>query len=172
MFTASCGYDKTTKHMNDQMRLAKRFREVILDGTWIANTNFRHQLETLDWRIANGTLANLNTIAALAQHVHYYIAGVNAVFQGGDLTISDKHSFSFPPIESQAQWEAFLDRLWKDAETFAVEVERMPMEQLDTYFVEEKYGTYLQNIESMIEHCYYHLGQVVLIRKALVAGLS
>ena len=34
-------------------------------------------------------------------------------------------------------------------------------------FVDEKYGTYLRNIDGMIEHAYYHLGQVVLIKKLL-----
>lgn len=34
--------------MSDQIILANRFREVILNGTWIANTNFKNELETLD----------------------------------------------------------------------------------------------------------------------------
>ncbi|MCB0491064.1 MAG: hypothetical protein KDC93_01485 [Cyclobacteriaceae bacterium] len=29
--------------------------------------------------------------------------------------------------------------------------------KLDAAFVDEKYGTYQQNIEGVIEHCYYHL---------------
>jgi len=36
---------------------------------------------------------------------------------------------------------------------------------LDSVFVDEKYGTYLRNIEGVIEHCYYHLGQISLIKK-------
>ena len=33
--------------MNRQTYLANRFREVILNGTWIANTNFKKELENL-----------------------------------------------------------------------------------------------------------------------------
>jgi hypothetical protein len=43
----------------------------------------------------------------------------------------------------------------------------MPEKKVLHVFVDEKYGTYLRNIEAMIEHSYYHLGQIVLIRKIL-----
>jgi len=38
--------------MNTPMKLANRFHEVMLNGTWIANTNFKNELENLDWKIA------------------------------------------------------------------------------------------------------------------------
>jgi predicted DNA-binding protein (UPF0278 family) len=68
--------------MNNAQQLANRFREVILNGTFIANTNFRHQLECTDWQLATRQVAQLNTIAVLAQHIHYYITGVLQVLQG------------------------------------------------------------------------------------------
>ena len=153
--------------MHASVLLANRFREVILDGTWIANTNFKDQLEQVDWRLAQRKVQDLNTIAVLAQHIHYYIKGVNQVFRGGDLEISDQYSFDFPPMNSEAQWKAFLETFWEDAHAFADQVEKMPDALLEETFVKEQYGTYLRNIEAMIEHCYYHLGQVVLIRKLL-----
>lgn len=149
--------------------LAKRFREVILNGTWIANTNFKDQLAGLDWKIATTPIQSLNTIAILAQHIHYYIDGMNAVFRGGTLDIKDKFSFDFAPITSQQQWDFFLERFWNDAAAFADMVEQMPDAKLKAVFTDEKYGTYQRNIDAMIEHSYYHLGQVVLIRK-MVAG--
>ncbi|WP_119789644.1 DUF1572 family protein [Flavobacterium anhuiense] len=153
--------------MKSTTEIANRFREVILNGTWIANTNFKDQLENLDWKIAVSPIQDLNTIAALAQHVHYYINGINQVFKGGTLDIKDQFSFDFPPIRSQEQWNNFLTKFWNDAETFASFVEQMPDENLDAVFVDAKYGTYKRNIEAMIEHSYYHLGQIVLIKKQL-----
>ncbi|HBT08481.1 MAG TPA: DUF1572 domain-containing protein, partial [Leeuwenhoekiella sp.] len=35
-------------------------------------------------------------------------------------------------------------------------------DQLDAIFVKEAYGSYKRNIEALIEHSYYHLGQIVL----------
>lgn len=151
--------------MKNTVEIANRFREVILNGTWIANTNFKDQLENLDWEIAVTPIQNLNTIAILAQHIHYYINGINQVFKGGTLDIKDKFSFDFPPIDSQEQWNNFLIKFWKDSEEFALLIEQMSDEKLNENFVEEKYGTYKRNIDAMIEHSYYHLGQIVLIKK-------
>jgi len=151
--------------MAQTQEIAKRFREVILNGTWIANTNYKDQLCDLDWKIAISKLGSLNSIAILAQHIHYYISGINNVFAGGNLEIKDKFSFDFPSITSQKQWEDFLHKFWTDSENFASHVEQLPDEKLKEVFVEDKYGTFQRNIEAMIEHSYYHLGQIVLIKK-------
>jgi hypothetical protein len=149
--------------------LVKRFREVILDGTWIANTNYKHQLTGLDWQLANTSITGLNSIALLAQHIHYYIKGINNVLKGRSLDISDKFSFEFLPISSQTEWENFLGGFWNDAEEFASLIEQMGEEKLNVVFVDERYGTYLRNIDGMIEHSYYHLGQIVIIKKMLLS---
>src|SRR5699024_330909 len=121
----------------------------------------KHQLSGLNLQTAVTKIESLNTISLLAQHIHYYIKGVKNVFTGGPLEIRDKFSFDFPPIQSHADWEKFLDIFFRDAEEFAMLVEQMPEEKLSAFFVEEKYGTYQRNIEAMIEHSYYHLGQIV-----------
>jgi hypothetical protein len=156
--------------MKRTIELAKRFREVILNGTWVANTNYKHQLTDLNWKTATSKVNSLNTIAVLAQHIHYYINGIKNVFTGGSLNIKDKYSFDFLPIQSQSEWENFLTRFWKDAEEFASLIEQMPEERLNEVFVDEKYGTYGRNIDGMIEHSYYHLGQIVLLKKIVVNG--
>lgn len=153
--------------MSKSHQLAKRFREVILDGTWVANTNYKDQLTGLDWKTAITHFDRLNSIAVLAQHIHYYLKGVSQVLAGGTLDIRDQYSFDFPLIAAQAEWDAFLEQFWADAEVFATQVEALPEEQLDQPFVAEKYGTYLRNIDCMMEHGYYHLGQIVLIKKLL-----
>jgi hypothetical protein len=153
--------------MKSTTEIASRFREVILNGTWIANTNYKDQLQNLDWKIAVTPIQNLNTIALLAQHIHYYIDGINNVFKGGTLDIKDKFSFDFSPINSQQEWENFLIKFWNDTEEFAFLVEQITDEKLDENFVDIKYGSYRRNIEAMIEHSYYHLGQIVLIKKLL-----
>lgn len=151
--------------MSTGNQLATRLREVIQNGTWIANTNYKHELQNSSYELANVQVGNLNSIAALAQHMHYYMFGVLQVFRGGKLEISDKFSFDFPPITSQKQWDEFLTRFWNDTEEIASLIEAMTDEELNTVFIDEKYGTTHRNIEGLIEHSYYHLGQVVLIKK-------
>lgn len=158
--------------MSSASQLAKRFREVLLDGFWIANTNFKDQLSGTTLEMATTKIGSLNTIAMLTFHIDYYIAGLINVFEGGDLEIRDKYSFDLPPIESQKQWEDLLNKLWRDAEKFAALLEQIPDSKMNEAFVDEKYGSYLRNIDGMIEHCYYHLGQIVLIKKLLANNLS
>jgi hypothetical protein len=145
-------------------QIAKQFREVVLNGTWVA-TNFKAQLTNINWEQATTKVDTLNTIATLTYHIDYYIAGLIQVFQGGSLDIRDKYSFDAPPITSQKDWEDRLQTLWNDAETFANLIENLTDEALMQDFVEEKYGNNYINIQAMIEHCYYHLGQIVLIKK-------
>lgn len=154
--------------MNHAPLLAARFREVFLNGTWIANTNYRQELEGLDWRVATHQVGSRNTIAVLAQHIHYYVDGILNVFRGGKLEISDKFSFDFEPISSQQQWGDFLQRFFTNAEAFALAVEQLDNTKLAHDFEDARYGSYLRNMDGMMEHAYYHLGQIVLLKKIIL----
>lgn len=153
--------------MEKPTTLASRFREALLEGVWIANTNYKDQLSAVDWKQATTKIKTLNTIASLTFHIHYYIKGLIDVLEGKPLSIQDQYSFDVPPVETPKAWAAMKNSLWVDAERFASLIEQLPAQRLEEVFVDEKYGTYRRNIEGMIEHCYYHLGQVVLIRKLL-----
>lgn len=158
--------------MNPPTILANRFREVLLNGTFIANTNVKEQLNGSSIELANFKWGELNTIALLAQHLHYYIKAVMQVFKGGALEAHDKESFNFRPMSTQAQWDEFLNLFFEDAACFAHLVEQLPEAMLDDVFVKEKYGTYRRNIDAMIEHCYYHFGQIVLLKKIFAQSKS
>lgn len=147
---------------------ALRFKEIILNGTWIANTNYKDQLATISWEIAVSKIGSLNTIADLTFHINYYISGVLNVFEGGPLEIKDIYSFNSAPIKSEKDWKLLLNDLWKNSEKLANLIEKLPNDKLKEVFVDKKYGTYQRNIEGLIEHSYYHLGQISLIKKILL----
>jgi hypothetical protein len=158
-------YQHRQSIMESATQLAQRFREVTLNGKWIANTNFQDQLGQVDFGQAIRQIGSLNSIAQLTFHVNYYIAGVLQYFNGDELAIRDKFSFDMPEINSPQEWTDLVQEFSSNAEQFAQAVEKMPAERLEEAFVNEKYGSLRRNIEGMIEHCYYHLGQVSLIRK-------
>ncbi len=153
--------------MKRSLVIANRFREVLLNGHWIANTNYKEQLSSVSWNQATQKVGSINTIAALTFHINYYLEGLLQVFNGGSLEISDKYSFDLPQIESETDWNKLVNGFLSNAEKFASEVEKFTDSMLDKPFVDEKYGTYLRNIEGVIEHSYYHLGQISLIRKMI-----
>lgn len=145
--------------------LSKRIREVLSNGKWIANTNFKDQILSLSWKQAIQKVDDLNSIAMLTFHVNYYMAGILNVLNGGELEIKDKYSFELPEIKSEKDWEIMVSEFMKNAEEFADKIEQLDESILDKPFDEEKYGSYLRNIEGFIEHCYYHLGQISLLKK-------
>ena len=154
--------------MTRSLYMANRLREVLLNGHWIANTNYKEQVLSINWEQATQKVGSLNTVAALTFHINYYLAGLLKVLDGGNLDISDKYSFDLPKIESETDWAQLVNSFLGNSEKFAAQVELLTDGRLDQPFVDEKYGTYLRNIEGVIEHCYYHLGQVSLIRKMIM----
>ena len=146
---------------------ANRLREVLLNGTFIANTNFKDQITKVSWQDSIKKFYNLNTIAVLTFHINYYLAGLIGAFRTGKLEIRDIYSFDMLPIKSEADWMNLVETFLTNAEEFCLEIESLPSERLDEIFIDPKYGSFLRNIEAMIEHSYYHLGQIVLIRKLI-----
>src|SRR5690606_21444666 len=109
-------------------------------------------IENITWKQATQKIGTLNTIVALTFHINYYLAGILNVFKGGDLLIQDQYSFDMQPIESESDWKKLMDEFLVNSEAFIKEVANMPDHKLDEIFVDEKYGTYLRNIEGVIEH--------------------
>ncbi|MGE8430924.1 MAG: DinB family protein, partial [Sphingobacterium sp.] len=120
------------------------------------------------WEQAIFKISNLNSIAALTYHINYYLEGLLTAFKYGKLEISDKYSFDIPTIVSKADWDALVDRLLKNAKLFCDCIASLDENLFDQPFIDKKYGSYLRNIEGVIEHSYYHLGQISLIRKLIL----
>jgi hypothetical protein len=153
--------------MSRNLILADRLREVLLNGRWIANTNFKEQLLSVDWQQATQKTGNLNTIASLTYHINYYLAGLLRAFETGKLDIRDQFSFDLPPIQSEPEWNKLVNDFLSNSVKFADSVEQMEDRVFDQPFIDEKYGTFQRNIEAVIEHSYYHLGQISLLRKMI-----
>ncbi len=73
-----------------------------------------------------------------------------------------------PPINSSSEWNKLVEEFLSNAEEFVMYVENIPESKFDEPFFDEKYGSYQRNIEGMIEHSYYHLGQISLIKKMIL----
>ena len=154
--------------MENPGQLANRFTEVILNGKWIANTNYKDQLSKVTWKQANRKIGSLNTIAVLSYHINYYVSGILHYFEEGTLDIQDKYSFDAPAITSGEDWDTLLKDMWANSERLAEHIDQLSEEKLEDTFIDEKYGSYRRNIEGLIEHAYYHLGQISLIQKMII----
>ncbi len=153
--------------MNLTAQIAKHFREVYFGGNW-TSSNLKDKLADVTWQQATTQVYSLNTIAMLVFHMNYYVSAVLKVLQGNPLDASDKYSFDYPPILSREDWEKLLNKTWTDAENFAIMIEQLPESKLWEDFSDGKYGNYYRNIQGIIEHNHYHLGQIALIKKILL----
>ena len=147
--------------------LASSLNEVLLDGKWVSGTNIKDEIIDLDWKIATKKISSLNSISDLTFHLDYYLVGVLNVFNGGELEIKDKFSFDYKPIDSQKNWEKLIAKFCIDAEKIISAVAFMNDKDLEKTFAKKEYGNYFRNITVMSEHCYYHLGQIKLIKKMI-----
>ncbi len=148
--------------------LANRFREVMLSGTWIANTNWQKELKDVNLDLAMKKIPNINRIYDLTFHGLYYIKGINHFFKSGQLDIKDSLSFPSSELLNDEEWQQLKDELMDQSELFAKSIEDLHESKLQEKFFDEKYGSYIRNIDGQIEHAYYHLGQVILLKKMLM----
>ena len=88
-------------------------------------------------------------------------------FKNGRLEISDNYSFDLPTVFNEADWANLVNDFLNNAEIFATHVEHMDKKFFDQPFIDEKYANYLRNIDGIIEHIYYHLGQISLKKKMM-----
>ncbi len=152
--------------MNLSTQIAKHFRDVHFGGNW-TSVNLKDTLSSLSWQQATTKIDSFNTIAVLTFHLNYFVSAVLKVLQGGSLDAHDKYSFDLPAITCQEEWDKLLNKTWDDAAQFATLVEQLPEHIFGEDLAEKKYGTYYSNLHGIIEHCHYHLGQMVILKKLL-----
>ena len=156
--------------MNLTGQIAKHIRDVHFGGNW-TSSNLKENLADLSWQQTITKVYSFNTIATLVYHINYFVIVCTKVLEGGPLDGNDKYSFDCPPIQSAEDWEELLDKTWRDAEKFACLVEMLPENKLVEDFSGNKYGNYYRNIQGIIEHIHYHLGQIVIIKRLLLLAI-
>lgn len=151
---------KTSEH------IAKHLREVYFGGTWTA-ASVKEKLSGVTWEMATTEAGSLHTIARLVFHINYYIRTAIAVLSDEPTHSADSVSFDCPPISSSEAWERLLDQTWREVEELAGQIERLPDSALNDWFVDEESGTMYRCLHGRIEHAYYHLGQISMLKSLL-----
>lgn len=154
--------------MNITQHMAKHFHDVHFGGNW-TTTNVYDILKDVTLSEALAHVESCNTIATLAFHINYFVLALNQVLRGEHLTANDTFSFSHPTFSSPQDWQNFLDKIFDDAREAVALIELLPENNIFEPFFDTKYGNYYRNINGIIEHTHYHLGQIVLIKKLLRA---
>jgi len=150
----------TTEH------ITKHLREFYTGDSW-TGANLKEQLAGVTWQQATTKVQDFNTIVVLVYHINYYVAATLQVLEGHPLDAQDKYSFNCPPITSQATWQQLVTKTFTDAENFMTLLEKVPDVTLWQDIADPKQGNYYRNIQGIVEHNYYHLGQITLLKKII-----
>jgi DinB superfamily len=152
--------------MNDiAQALARHIREIHFGNNW-SDSAMQEVIKDVTWQQAVATpIPSVHSIAVLVFHTNFYLNYVHKSIKEGVYKFDHNDSFKAPPIESETDWQALLKKSWEDAEAFAKMVEKLP-ENLNLYEVVPPFqNSFYKNIQGIIEHNHYHLGQIVLLKK-------
>ena len=133
---------------------------------WI-EVDFKQVLSDITLEEANAKIAPLNTIASIVYHLDYYVKIVLKRLNGEPEPSNQKNGFDIETLPSVESWNKLLNEFFDNAERMSAHVNLMNDDQLLHDFQEKKYGNNIFKIQGIIEHAYYHLGQIVLLKKFL-----
>lgn len=153
--------------MTTTQQISTQLIQFYAEENW-TGVNFKNTLSGITWQHAVTKVYDFNTIAALVFHINFYVVAILQVLEGEEITANDKFSFDVPDIHSEREWSQLLDKTYRDGQRLAGLISYLPEEQLKSIFTDNRHGTYYRNIHGVIEHAYYHLGQIVLIKKILL----
>jgi len=155
--------------MRHTERMAKHFKELHYGRSWTWS-NINEHLKDVTWQESITQVSDLNTIAVLTFHINFYVEAMLKVFDNKPFDSHDKFAFDVPDIHSKRDWGKVRDKLFREADRLEKILRTFPDKKLDAIFVEKKYGTYFRQFQGIIEHSFYHLGQIVILKKIIRAG--
>lgn len=150
--------------MKTTNEIAKHIRGAFFGPNWTFS-NVKDQLGDVSLEQACIRVDGLHTIAELTYHIFYFVQVQLRVLEGGPLEGSDKLSFDVPRFRTESEWNTFVDDALKAAERHADLVEKADVSFLEEICVDPKYGTWWANLIGLVEHTYYHLGQIAIIKR-------
>jgi len=151
-------------------QLGKFLLNAYLGKNWV-DVNFKDVLADITLKEANTRIAPLNTIAGIVYHLDYYVTIVLKRLKGDMINSGPNNGFDIETLPSVQNWRELQEGLYKRAERFAAYVSLMDERRLTENFLNPVYGQNIYNIQGIIEHAYYHLGQIVLLKKMIRSGL-
>ena len=151
---------------NFKSNIAKHFHEVYFGGNWTA-ASFIDAIDDVNYEEATKSIGDLNSIATLSYHIHYYVRTVLHFLEGNEFNSSDKESFIVTGIDNESEWNSFKTSVKLEGERFSIMLDKQPLSRLNEFFIKEEYGSIYRNYHGIIEHTHYHLGQINILKKLI-----
>ncbi|MBN9296380.1 MAG: hypothetical protein J0I41_05175 [Filimonas sp.] len=152
--------------MDIRLLLAQHIIDVHEGDNW-TEIDIKGTLEDVSFEEAITVIpASPNSIAMLVHHLTFYSNKVHERLQGIYNAIPASNGFEMPPVKSEKDWKKLKADNLRAANSLANEVKIFPLEQLFELTASGS-STYYKNVQGIIEHAHYHLGQMVLLKKII-----
>ena len=155
--------------MNIKHQIAQHLVDVHRGGNW-TDVNITDTLKGISWQQASTiTPFSPNSIAMLLHHITFWnrvVAqrGLNIV-----PSINKENGMNVPPILDDKDWLFLKKDNLHSAEELATVIEGYDLNNLFNPILTGHNSAY-KNFQGQVEHVHYHLGQIVMIKKYLLAG--
>lgn len=144
--------------------ISKHLKELYFGGNW-TGASFPDVMQGIGWESAIKEREGINSIATLVYHMHFYVVALIDGINGATSLPPDKESFKTPTIQSAEDWEDMKQASLDSVSALLLLIKDLPDTKLQEVFVKEEYGNYYRNLQGMIEHTHYHLGQIMMLKK-------
>jgi uncharacterized damage-inducible protein DinB len=152
--------------MSETKRILSLFKEVYDGSPWI-DINLTSVLQNVSAEQAsNRVLKNCNTIWEITNHLIEYRLNVLQRVRGKIIETPDNNYFEPVTDTSEKNWKDALQRLSKVQKNWIEFLDKVDPGELEKVYTPNSM-TYCENIDGIIQHDVYHLGQIVLLSKQI-----
>lgn len=146
--------------------LAQHITEVFEGSNW-TDVNIKDTIKNISWQQAGQkTNASPNTIAALLHHIYYWNEIMLQRINGSNPVIPDANGFDVGEINNDSDWINLKEKTHQSFIELSNAVKKFPGEKLTEISPTGK-SSYYKNLQGLVEHAHYHLGQIVILKKIL-----
>ena len=150
--------------MKESARISKLFRDLFDGDPWLG-VNILSTLEGISAEKAASKIApGRNSIWEIVNHMTSWRQNVLRRVQGEVLT-SPEHNYILPvDVTTEDAWKESIEKLRESQEQWLVFLKSADEETLESFYPGNK-ETYYYNIQGILQHDAYHLGQIVFLSK-------
>ena len=150
--------------MNLPEQIAENLLQVFEGGNW-TEVSIAEVLSDVNYiEASTKTQASQNTIASLVHHLKFWNGVIYQRIQNLDPKIPEINGFDVDVLTTESDWQVLIADTKHSFTELAEIIRRFPPERLDTPTNFGK-STFRKNLLGIVEHAYYHLGQMVVIKK-------
>jgi uncharacterized damage-inducible protein DinB len=146
--------------------IASHIKECFEGENW-TDVNIADTIENVTWQQAQQqTAASQNTIASLLHHIYYWNGIMLQRIVGINPSVPETNGFDVGELKNENDWNDLKEKTRASFMQLADAVKNFPEEKLFEVSPTGK-SSYYKNFQGIVEHTYYHLGQIVILKKLI-----